>query len=95
MPPRPHPRAEPRKPDHADAAAETGAEAPIEPTDDIVEAWHRWVEVGQGRSERAAAFLRSSDVAEARTDGEPRGHDRFPGRRYERIGSTAPVLSRR
>ena len=63
--------------------------APIRPTDDIVEAWHRWLDAGTGIPSGLAAFLRSSDVHPLEDGGlEVRP---IPGPAYDRM-SAAPVL---
>ena len=77
------------EPTKAVTPAEPRQDAPIEPTDDIVEAWHRWLEGGRGVPAGLAAFLRSSEVRPLE-DGSLEVRP-IPGPAYERI-SAAPVL---
>ena len=69
---------------------EARAAKPVEPTDDIVEAWHRWLEAGKTVPNGLAAFLRSSEVR-ARPDGSLEVRP-IPGPAYERM-STPPVVA--
>jgi hypothetical protein len=63
--------------------------APIEPTDDIVEAWARWLDAGKGIPAGLTPFLRSAEV---RDDGSGRLSIRpLPGPAYERL-LERPVL---
>jgi hypothetical protein len=78
--------AEPTAPD-----AGTPVEAPIERTDDIVEAWHRWLEAGKSVPQGLAAFLRSSEVR-AREDGSLEVRP-IPGPAYERMSTPAVVAT--
>ena len=63
---------------------------PAEPTDDIVEAWHRFLEAGEGVPAGLGAFLRSAHVHESEDGGL---HVRpIPGPAYDRM-ATAPVIA--
>jgi hypothetical protein len=45
----------------SNGAAAEGAVAPV-PTDDVVEAWHRWLDAGRGLPAGLSAFLMSADA---------------------------------
>ena len=56
---------------------------PVTPTDDVVEAWKRWLDAGKGIPAGFAPFLRSAEV---RDDGSGRLSIRpLPGPAYERL----------
>jgi len=67
----------------------TPAPAPIQPVDDIVEAWRSWLAAGRGIPTGLSAFLHSSEVR-ALDDGSL-GLRPIPGPAYERM-STPPVI---
>jgi hypothetical protein len=72
-----------------ESPAEPPIESPVAPTDDIVEAWHRWLEAGTGVPTGLAAFLRAAQV-HSLPDGALEVRP-IPGPAYERM-SAPPVL---
>jgi DNA polymerase-3 subunit gamma/tau len=69
-------------------ATESGPD-PVIPTDDIVEAWHRWLDGGRGIPTGLTAFLRSATVKEdeqGRLTVSP-----LPGPALERLAQTAVI----
>jgi DNA polymerase-3 subunit gamma/tau len=84
-----------RPPSEEEASAEAARESdvapirPILPTDDIVEAWHQYLERGVGVPSGLGAFLRSA-VVRVSDDGALRVRP-IPGPGYERL-SPEPVL---
>jgi len=80
------------EPSHASAPAPpapTPRPPSIEPVDDIVEAWRRWLSAGRGIPTGLSAFLNSSDVR-ALDDGALAIRP-IPGPAYERM-ATPPVI---